>query len=209
MTGFYLFDQNGNKLGLHSNAEGDIVIRDGHDQAVSDGQIWYCQCFQRLTGAGTKKYFLIDIPRMENHPEDTFDMHIHWEIRANAEFELRIYGQPEITSHGTLVNVRNQNVRHVNDTKYIKFYEDPVLSGIVQANAIYADVVGSTKNNEAGHNFAGEFIVPGPLHYAMEIEKVASGEHWLSWYFYFSEDYDRTKTVHAITTTTSTTTTTV
>jgi len=203
-----LLGVDGNSHPVLINADGEIVVRNGHDQAVMEGQIWYSSNFATLSGEGDTKYFYLNIPQVENqvYGENYFQLHMHWKIDADSGMILRTYVNPTVTAKGDPLVVRNKNGWFSGNPHYADFRVDAVFSDL--GTEVWADIVGTEKSNEAGHGFAGEFILPGGLSYAMKIEKQASGDGWVSWHWYWSEEVVGINSVIPITTTSTTTTTT-
>lgn len=198
-----IFDRDGVPQGVHINNEGDIVIRDGHNEAVHDGQIWYNANYALVSGAGTKKYFLFLSPAVENqsYPDNYFQIHMHWVVTSDAGFYMRVFYDPTITSKGDNLLIRNHNVWYVNNKRYSQLRVNPVFSD--NGTEVWAQMIGAGKENQAGDQFTGEFILPGGYNYGVEFEKIASGDGILSWYWFFSEDIVGTERVLSVTTTTT------
>lgn len=197
-----IFDTDGVPRGVRFGPDNSIITEDLYDYYIHTGQVWYSAGFDRRTGADALKTFAILLPVMEDASD--FDIHIHWILSADAEFEITMGHNPSFTSYGTKMPVGNRSGRYILNPRYAVLYEDSVFSSIGTA-VVMEDIIGSGKSNEAGHQSLGEFILPGGNNYGVEIKKVTSGSGWISWQWSWIEEYEGI--VHAITTTTTTTTT--
>lgn len=197
-----IFDAEGIPQGLRFGIDNSQVWVSLRDYLIHTGKIVYISNFERITGAGTKKYLHIYIPTMED--ASIFECHIRWKITSDSEFEVVTYYDPVTTAYGTKVPIGNKNALYESAPRYVQIYEDGTYGDL--GLQVLADIIGSGKDNEAGQEAVGEFVLVSGTNYIMEFTKVAATIGWVSWYFEWSEHYEGD--VHPITTTTTSTTST-
>jgi len=211
-TATRLVNLDGEKQNLHINPSGKFVVKASHDDAIDMGEVFFIKDFSRIAGADTEQTFVIQIPDTI-FPADSVSIHLHWSVGAEAEYELRTYFEPTISDWGTEVATLNRNSNYLGiNVPFTRWFRDCTFSDY--GTLTYSDVIGSARKNDAGHAFQGEFILHKGSVWSMVFKKVASGTHWLSWEFNFSEDktgpvigWASTTTTTSTTSTTSTTTT--
>jgi len=195
-------DRNGDLVPISVTPGGKIITKSSHDDAVDSGEIFFLKDFTRPSGADTEQTFTITIPA---NPYGSYsEVHLHWAVHAEAEFEMRTYYAPTINAPGTLLTPLNRNANYQGPGGPVPISQWRRDATFTDYGAeTYADVVGNGKRNVAGHSFQGEFILNANSLWSMVFKKVATGTHWLSWEFNFSEDLYGAQS----STTTSTTTT--
>ena len=203
-VGVVLYDQWGNPLLTHDQKQ---IVLPELDYFIHLGQVKYIQNYRRIEGAGTKTYIYARVPQMSNPwPDEYMDIHMHWKLGAEAEFEIASYFLPTVATFGTRLEPRNRNARYAGTYDALDAWIDNTFSSL--GIWVWSDVIGAGRSNEAGDQSLGETILTEGTTFVLEFTKVPSGTHWLSWNFVFSEEYVGTPLPFDTPTTSTTTTTT-
>ncbi|MCK4976046.1 MAG: hypothetical protein KAS36_03865 [Anaerolineales bacterium] len=149
---------------------------------MHEGRHFFVKGITSLDGAGTTGIFGFQTPA------NTWEVHAKAIINAEEQFDLEIWEGATVLNTGTAIPSFN-NKRNSPNQPHLMAFANPQVSGLVSGTSIWKARTFSGKSAAGVAPALGyEIIAKSGCTYLWKITKVAAGEHYIDYDFFWNEE---------------------